>query len=367
MCWREAGPIIQRMAALTYLNPGSLWGTRGGDYVSDLALALGHLDGSLHTLALGEFYGWTHEDFQALHTACQRLAPSLVQLQLKSIKLETLEVWSTIVSGISALTQLTRLDLDVLSARSTGTGLLAPALRQLTTLQCLRLHLWYDGGDVAELAGALPSLTQLRCLELLSVGMHGDDMRALALALGGLCQLQTLQLLAYGGGIQTLAGTLAATLAQSLQGMRRLQELTLTGMGLDADALAPLAAALRSLTYLRRLGLPCGRMGSEGAAVLAPVLLQLPLLQHLELDRNALGPQGVISLVCVLPKLRELRHLGLANNNMGPQGAASLAAALPALTVLTELCLADNGLGEGDKASVLHALRGAPLLRHVKL
>ena len=176
-------------------------------------------------------------------------------------------------------------------------------------LQSLRLHLRYDGGNVAELAGALPSLSGLRCLELLSASMHGDDMRALATALGGLCHLETLQLWACYGSGQPLTGALAATLAQSLRGMRRLQELALMSMSLDPEAMAPLAAALQSLTFLQRLGLRCGRMGP----------------------------------------------------------AASLAPVLPALTVLTELHLADNGLGEGDKANVLNELRGAPLLRHVKL
>lgn len=142
------------------------------------------------------------------------------------------------------------------------------------------------------------------------------------------------------------------------------------------DAAKAFAAAVAGLTGLTKLDLShCSGFCGAGAVALADSLQGLSRLQYLDCSFCCAGTRGPAALCRSLRVLSHLQHLNLGNNNeggddcisTGPMIAAALGPALPSLTALTLLDLSYNELDKEVAAAMAPGLRRLSRLCHLNL
>jgi uncharacterized protein (TIGR02996 family) len=278
------------------------------------------------------------------------------------------------LAGARALRRLERLDVHNHAVYDEGAEALFGSER-LATLTSL--HLGNNGlTDEAALALSEADHLKLTSLDLMSNHLTGRGVAALAGAahLAGVERL-SLQLnpLGHAGAVRLVEAHFAG----------RLRELSLTGCGLDDQAVALVfGAALPALTGLSvgwnavgersaralkgnasavRLEtlsvINCG-IGPDVAGLLGAA--SLPGLRELRAGRNPLGPDGVRALLAG-SLVRPVHHLELEPAELGDAGAEALAAS-PAVANVQWLELRDNRIT--DRGAV--ALAESPHLAAVQ-
>ena len=260
---------------------------------------------------------------------------------------EAADIAAVLVAAGARCTQLRSLRLGVCEA----SGVVAPALAQLTTLRSVTLCV---GGDAA-----------------------ADDGVAIALALRSLCGLTELRVCqttdAPVGAVDAMRALLTSLTTQSTLTLQSLAVVNLE----YADFQTRLAPALRQMAQLRQLALHRCHISGSTIPALAEALGRQTSLQHLDLgndpgwpewesasnNRNSLDdfyvvPAVLPGLSAALAGLRDLRSLRLQSCGVDTGVASTLAVALRQLTRLTLLDLSGNRklrYGLGDLPAALAA------------
>ena len=302
-----------------------------------------------------------HEDNDCVAVAAAlgpvlQCLPNLRELDLSYNDLSQ-EAVATLAPALRSLTLLTKLDLSHSTSPLGGNALeLAPCLPSLANLRHLDLStIWIAREGADALAGTLPSLKDLTRLVMSENELGPESFAALSPALKALTSLRKLSIEnnKLGGDADAAA---AKEFALTLLCLTSLTSIDIGNNALGPESFAALAPALRCLTDLRDLMVQRNEVKPEGMASLVPALLSLTKLDCLDLGDSALGPEGAALLAPALRNLTDLTCLSLSANDIGPVGAAALAPALGNLGRLTQLVLNANHFGSEGAIALAPAL-----------
>jgi serine/threonine protein kinase len=145
-------------------------------------------------------------------------------------------------------------------------------------------------------------------------------------------------------------------LAKVLPSLTQLRELQLGGNSIGDNVGASLVRALRELNRLEHIGLSGNSLGNDTALALSMLLPTLPRLKYLDLSSNAFQGEPSLKLAAALSGLSELSFLSLSNCDIVDELAIALAAALRGRCCLVTLMLDGNRITAKGAAELAHAL-----------
>lgn len=283
---------------------------------------------------------------------------SLRMLSLRSNEIDTQAAFAA-SSYLALLTQLTSLNLseNALCAGGGG-GPFWSALAGLTGLSELLLSdMWLHGHATVQTLPHLSTLTQLTRLVICDRAVAPDDTFALTQVLASLRRLVDLSLTGIG-----LAPVHAALLGTQLAALPAMKRLTLRAVPArePEDVMAALMRELARCTGLTQLDVSYNALQNADAA---QHLAALTALRVLNLAGNVLSVQAASNIGRALTELRALERLDVSSNDH----FAPLVAHLAALTALTWLSAGKaNEMEDTLEAAVLDVSR-IPALRHLQL
>jgi Ran GTPase-activating protein (RanGAP) involved in mRNA processing and transport len=130
----------------------------------------------------------------------------------------------------------------------------------------------------------------------------------------------------------------ADTLASALPSLPQLKTLELSGgFNVEPGCFTSVAGALATLTQLETLSLDFLKLGDAGGMQLAVALPSMKRLHCLNLRKNYIGDSGMARIGAVLPSLKHLVQLDITCNASGAIAGASIASAavlLPAMKIM---------------------------------
>ncbi len=222
-------------------------------------------------------------------------------------------------------------------------------LRHTPNLRHLQLsRVYLQRGTPATLLEVLPTLQQLRVLNLTQTNLDHEECSALGRVVRAMPRLKELRISENYCG--KLDGQSLADLARNLS--------------------APILAERTSEAELRPSGglkvlEMAGAFNSWGPPVVTSVLAHFvsglaegSRLEKLDLSRNPFGEEGIRLLASRLGGLRKLRQLSLRSIGLNPEGVRAVIGSLSA--GLETLDLSGNALGDAGPESVAHYLQLHP-------
>jgi Ran GTPase-activating protein (RanGAP) involved in mRNA processing and transport len=252
--------------------------------------------------------------------------PQIETLDLSGNKRGAADLASTVASILPSLPSLRCLKLNSTGVGPRGTKTLLTTIAKnkvlLNELHLAGCRVGFFGAKAVQTIGLLPSL------EVLNLGNN-------AITNDGVWQLTR------------VVGTL-----------ERLRILDLSSNQLGDDAAAEIARMLPSLQSLSSLDLSGNKeIGDSGAEVLADALQSMPTLSELTLTYNSIGNLGSASLGALLENENcHLVDIDLNGNKVGDEGAVALAQGIKSNTSLTHLDLRANVIGDEGVGEFLDTL-----------
>jgi Ran GTPase-activating protein (RanGAP) involved in mRNA processing and transport len=275
---------------------------------------------------------------------------------------------------------------------------LTAVLRQNAVLQSLDLDSSALGSaGLAEIAPALYRNTSIRSLDLSSNSLHDIESANVLRELIRRNKTITSLCAAYN-----TFGRNAAAARSIIEGVRSnttIQQLDLSGCGLDDQCISLLANALftrnasitklvlrfnvftsvgvralvdnnvEAVKTLTELCLSLNPVRSEGATILASALGRnaMPKLKHLDMSWCHIDDDGFVALVSALEQNHSLQILNLQGNDFGERGFMALAESLPSIKGLQQIKLRANASFQSTLPLLLDGFRKNTSLMEVSM
>lgn len=254
---------------------------------------------------------------------------------------------SAIAPALKQLASLQVVELQKNNLGASGAAFLTPALQQLSLLYYLDMSDNEIGDEgVAAMSAALPQLLWLQYLLLNNNNISSSGMLILAPALQYNVNMRGLSL-----ANNKIGDNGTEALAPALQQFTNLFELDLNENSIGANGATALAHALLSVestSLIQLLNMGNNNIGSNGAISLSHTLRTLPLLYFLDMSNNEIGDEGARPLAAALQSSTKIGFLGLDGNNIGGSGTEALASALSGATNLMVLSMNNNDIGDSS-------------------